>query len=75
MVTRVGSSREEVKLSGPVQLYTVPAPPVLEERLKVAPEQIGLGVADTVGVAGVAFTVIDIVPVAPVQVPTDAYTE
>ena len=54
---------------GPVQLYVAPAT-LGVERFNVCPSQIGFGVAVTVGVAGVAFTVI--APLVQVLVPSTA---
>ena len=50
-------------------------PDVLAVKLNVSPSQIGLGVAEAVGTAGVSFTVTETVPAAEVHPPVEAVTE
>ena len=69
----VGFWEVEVKLFGPVQLYVVPVG--LADKLSVAPVQIGLGLAEAAGAAGVRFTVTATVPAALVHPLVVAVTE
>jgi len=69
----VGSSREEVKLLGPLQLYE-PAGTVAVVKLNVCPVQTGLLLPGTGG-GGAAFTTTLVVAVGPVHPLTVAFTE
>ena len=55
----VGFCAVEVYPAGPFHEYVVPE--LVADKLNVFPEQIGLGVAVTVGVEGIGFTVTVVV--------------
>ena len=71
--TITGSSREDVKLFGPVQLYVAP-PIVFAVKLKLYPAQTGL-LLPAIGAEGVALMVTDVVAVELVQPATVTLTE
>lgn len=70
---RVGSSKADVNVAGPVQLYVAPAI-VLDVKLIVEPTQSG-ELLPAVGAAGVAFTTTVVVAAVLVHPPTVTVTE
>ena len=62
-----------MKPFGPFQLYVVPV--LLADNDNVCPVQIGLGVADAVGAAGIGLIVTVTVPAGPVHPFSVAVTE